>query len=167
MWASLLMVLCVFKNGAEHVCDLERSFERLTTFDFKLAPKNAFLGARTIKFLGHRVTTKGIEPDPSEVKAMTKLPMPTNVSQLRSLLGALSYYRKILPQTATVTRSLNNLLKKGVKFAFTVEHVEIVQTLLKRLSSPDVLAFPDFKAAISGDRPFRLKPMHQSMGWVR
>ena len=34
--------------------------------------------------------------------------------------------------------------------------MEVVQTLLKRLSSPDVLAFPDFKAAISGDRPFRL-----------
>ena len=87
---------------------------------------------------------------------MTKLPAPTNVSQLRSLLGALLYYRKFLPQMATVTRSLNNLLKKGAKFAFTVEHVEIVRNLLKRLSSPDVLAFPDFKAAISGDRPFRL-----------
>ena len=39
---------------------------------------------------------------------------------------------------------------------FTTEHVEIVQQLLKRLSSPDVLAFPDFRAAFSGDRPFRL-----------
>ena len=57
---------------------------------------------------------------------------------------------------ATVTRSLKNFLKKGVKFAFTVKHVEIVQTLLKRLTSPDVLAFPNFKAAILGDRPFRL-----------
>ena len=27
---------------------------------------------------------------------------------------------------------------------------------IKRLSSPDVLVFPDFKAALSGDRPFRL-----------
>ena len=39
---------------------------------------------------------------------------------------------------------------------FTTEHVEIVQQLLKRLSSPDVLAFPDIKAAISGERPFQL-----------
>ena len=70
----------------------------------------------------------GIEPGPSEVEAMTKLPMPTNANQLRSLLGALSYYRNFLPQMATVSRSLNNLLKKGVKFAFTVKHVEIGQT---------------------------------------
>ena len=80
------------------MCDLERFFERLTTFGLKLAPKKAFLGARTIKCLGHRVTAKGIEPGPSKVEAMIKLPMPTNVSRLRSLLGALSYYRKILPQ---------------------------------------------------------------------
>ena len=54
----------------------------------------------------------------------------------------------------TVTRP--NLLKKGVKFVFTTEHVEVVKRLIKRLSSPDVLAFPVFKAALSGDRPFRL-----------
>ena len=39
---------------------------------------------------------------------------------------------------------------------FTTERVQIVQLLVKRLSNPDVLAFPDFKAAMSGDRPFRL-----------
>ena len=38
----------------------------------------------------------------------------------------------------------------------TTEHVEIVESLVKRLSSPDVLAFLDFEAALSGDRPFRL-----------
>ena len=149
-------IVCFSQNGAEHVGDLESFFERLTMFDLKLAPKKAYLGVRTIKVLGHRETAKGVEPDPGKVEAMTNLPMPTNVSQLRFLLGALSYYSKFLPQMATVTRPLNNLLKKGVKFVFTVEHVEIVQQLLKRLSSPDALAFPDFKAASSGKRPFRL-----------
>ena len=138
------------------MADLERFFELLTIFNLKRAPKKAYIGVRVIKFLGHRVTAKGVEPDPEKVEAMTKLPMPSNVSQLRSLLGALSYYRKFLPQMSTVTRPLNKLLKKGVKFVFTTEHVEIVQNLIKRLTSPDVLAFPDFKAALSGDRPFRL-----------
>ena len=55
----------------------------------------------------------------------------------------------------TFTRPLNNLLNNNVKFVFT-EQVEIVQVLLKRLTSPDVLPFPDFKAAMSGERSFRL-----------
>ena len=43
-----------------------------------------------------------------------------------------------------------------MKFVFTTEHVEIVQSLIKQLSSPDALAFPYFKAALSGDRSFHL-----------
>ena len=31
-----------------------------------------------------------------------------------------------------------------------------MQNLLKRLTSPDALAFPDFKAALAGDRRFRI-----------
>ena len=89
-------IVCFSKNGAEHVADLERFFERLTIFNLKLAPKKAYI--RVIKFLRHRVSAKGVEPDPEKVEAMTKLPMPSNVSQFRSLLGALSYYRIILPQ---------------------------------------------------------------------
>ena len=83
-------IVYFFKNGAKHVADLERVFERLTIFNLNPAPKKACIGVRVIKFLGHRVTAKGAE----KVEAMTKLPMPSNVRQLRSLLGALSYYRK-------------------------------------------------------------------------
>ena len=87
---------------------------------------------------------------------MAKLPMPSNVSLLRSLLSVLSYYRKFLPQMSTVTRPRTNSLERGVKFMFTTDHVEVVQRLIERLSSPDVLAFSDFKTALSGDTPFRL-----------
>lgn len=111
------------KNGAEHVCGLERFFERLTMFDLKLAMKKAHVGVRVIKCFGHRVTAKGVEPDPDNVEAMTKLSMPSNVSQLRSLLGALSYYREKMPQMATVTRPLNNILTRGVEFVLATKHV--------------------------------------------
>lgn len=110
--------ICFSTNGTEHVGGLESVFERLTMFDLKLVPKKAYLGVRTIKCLGHRVTAKGIEPDPGNVEAMTKLPMPSNVRQLRSVLEALSNYGTFLPQVATITRPLNNLLKKGVTFVF-------------------------------------------------
>ena len=74
-------IMCFSKNGAEHVADLERFLERLTIFNLKLAPKKAYTRVRVIKFLGHRVTTKGIQPDPEKVEAMTKLPMPSNKCQ--------------------------------------------------------------------------------------
>ena len=149
-------IVCFSKNSCEHVRDLHNFFDRLTTFNLKLAPKKAHLGVRVIKFWGHRVTAAGIAPDPGKVEALMKLPMPTNVSQLRSLLGGLSYYKKFLIGMTAPTKSLNSLLKKGVKFIFTPEHTNIVHALLEQLTSLDVLAFPDFPAAIAGDRPFHL-----------
>lgn len=38
-----------------------------------------------IKSIGHRVTAEEIAPDPVKVNSLMALPMPTNVSQLRSL----------------------------------------------------------------------------------
>lgn len=45
------------------------------------------------------------------------------------------------------------LLKKWVAFAFTPAHMEAVQSLLARLSRPDVLAFRDYEAVTSGAQP--------------
>ena len=57
---------------------------------------------------------------------------------------------------AAVTKTLNSSLKKGLKFDFALEHTQTVQDLLAQLASSKVLAFPDFAAVISGDRPFQL-----------
>ena len=109
-----------------------------------------------VKVLGHRIAADGIAPDPGKVEALLKMPMPTNVIQLRSLMGAVSYYRIFLPNIAAETKTPNALLTKGARFGFTAEHTQIVQTLLKTTIEPQVLAFPDLPAAIPGDRPFQL-----------
>ena len=70
-------IVCFSKNGAEHVAGLKRFLERLTIFNLKLASKKAYIGARVIKFLGHRGKSKDVEPDPEKVEATTKLRMPS------------------------------------------------------------------------------------------
>ena len=56
-----VQVVYFSKNGQEHVSDL-RFFERLTTFDLKLAPKKARLRVKVVIFLGHKATAEGIAP---------------------------------------------------------------------------------------------------------
>ena len=91
---------CFFKNEEQHVRDLRRFLELRTRFNLKLAPNKALLGAPEIIFLGHKISSEGVGPDPGKVKAMKEMPMPQNVSQLRSLLGALSYYIRQLLKLA-------------------------------------------------------------------
>ena len=73
--------------------------------DAKLAPKKAPRGVKVVKFLGQRVSAEGLASDAGKVEALLKMPMPTNNGQLRSLMGAVSYYRKFLPKMAAETKS--------------------------------------------------------------
>ena len=119
-------IVCFSKNEEQHVCDLRRFLERLTRLNLKLAPKNALLGTAEIIFLGHKISSEGVGRDPGNVKAMKEMSVPQNVSQLRSLLGYLSYYGRQLPNMAARTQPLNSLQPKGVKFEFSPHHERIV-----------------------------------------
>ena len=95
----------------EHVRTLRESLSRLRKHDLKLSPSKARLGATELDFVGHSISPAGLHPDTNKVRAMTEMPMPTNISQLRSLLGGLSYYRKFssnaqrtLPRPAALSR---------------------------------------------------------------
>ena len=67
-------------------------------------------------FLGHVISADGVCPNDDRVAALTRMPMPTDIKQLRSLLGGLSHYRKFLPNMARLIRPITALLKKGVAF---------------------------------------------------
>ena len=82
--------------------------------------------------------------------------MPTDIKQLRSLLGGLSYYRKFLPDMARLIRPITALLKKGAAFVFTSTMEDIVRALLAKLAAPLKLVFPDWDAVNDTTRPFRL-----------
>lgn len=81
--------------------------------------------------------------------------MTTDLSQLRSVLEAIGYYRKSTPRMFVKAKSLTTLLSQGVNLKFTADHLKIVEKLLIDVAGPTVLAVQNFHAAISGDMPFR------------
>ena len=95
-------------------------------------------------------------PNDDRVAALTRIPVPTDIEQLRSLLGGLSYYRKFLPNMARRIRPITVLLKKDVAFDFTSTMEDTVRTLLAELAAPPILVFLDWDAIIDTSRPFRL-----------
>ena len=84
------------------------------------------------------------------------MPMPTDIKQLRSLLGGLSYYRKFLPNMAYHIRPVTAVLKKRAAFEFTSAMEDTVRTLHAELAASPILVFPDWDAVIDPSRPLRL-----------
>ena len=139
-----------------HVTTLTAFFARLRLHQLKLSPDKSRIGAALVDFLGHIISKDGVRPNDDRVAALTRMPTPTDIKQLRSLLGGLSYYRKFLPNMARLIRPITALLKKGAAFDFTPTMEDTVRALLAKLAAPPILVFPDWDAVIDSTRPFRL-----------
>ncbi|CAB1117629.1 unnamed protein product [Ectocarpus sp. CCAP 1310/34] len=136
--------LIVFDDTpATHVGTMRALFERLRTHNLELTPPKATIGVTEADFLGHTISPDGVRPNGAKVSALTKMSMPKDVMQLRSLLGGLSYYRKFLPNMANRIRPLTTLLKKQEKFIFTPSMEQAVRVLSAELANPPVLVYPN------------------------
>ena len=77
----------------------------------KLKPSKCELFKKQINYLGHVVGHKGVTTDPKKIEAVTEWPRPTTVTEVRSFLGFVSYYRRFIPNLSKVAKPLNKLLQ--------------------------------------------------------
>lgn len=60
-----------------------------------------------VAYLGHVITDKGIKPNPEKIIiTITNFPTPKNVSEIKSFLGLVGYYRKFIENFSKITRPL-------------------------------------------------------------
>ncbi|CAB1110149.1 unnamed protein product [Ectocarpus sp. CCAP 1310/34] len=130
--------------------------QRLRKHKLKLSQPKATIGTTHSALLGHTITPDGIRPNANKVAALAAMPMPTALKRLRSLLGGLSYYRSFVKNLSRRVRPVTTILKKKSSFTFTSDMEAIVREILKELSEPPILVFPDWKAIEDGTRPLRL-----------
>ena len=126
-----------------HVATLATFFARLRLHKLNLFPDKSRIGAACVDCLGHVISADGVRPNDDRVATLTCMPMPTDIKQLRSLFGDLSYYHKFLSNMARHIRPIAALLKTGVAFDFTSAMEDTVHTLLVELAAPPILVLPD------------------------
>ena len=59
---------------------------------------------------------KGIRVDPINIEAVVNWKPPRNVTEVRSFLGLVGYYRTFVKGFSVIASPLTKLLRKGVKF---------------------------------------------------
>jgi hypothetical protein len=96
-----------------------------------------------IKFLGHLVSEKGIAPDPVKIKAIESISTPIQKLQLQSFLGLVNYYRKFIPNCASICHPLYHLTGTDVPFIWKEEHATAFVKLKYILTSDPILEHPD------------------------
>ena len=63
-----------------------------------------------IKYVGHVISTAGIETDPDKINKVLLWPRPSDRNELQKFLGFAGYYRKFIRGFASVVKPLYELL---------------------------------------------------------
>ena len=95
-----------------------------------------------------------VSTDPEKIKAVTEWPQPTTVTEVRSFLGFVSYYRRFVPNFSKVAKPLSKLLQnlqgtpsqmKKFRVCWEPEQQEAFETLQRLCTESPILTCADFK----------------------
>ena len=100
---------------------LKKFFDRLSRYNLKLNPAKCVSGVLAGKLLGFVVSRRGIELDPSKIKAIQELPPPKMRKEVMSFLGILNYISRFIAQSTVVWELMLRLLKKDTPTKWTEE----------------------------------------------
>lgn len=80
-----------------------------------------------VKFLGYKLTNKGIERDNAKIKAILEFPSPRNQKQLKGFLGLTNFYNKFLEKYSDLVQPLLNLTSEKNTFIWTDKKEKILK----------------------------------------
>ena len=97
----------------EHLLHLRRVMETLQAAGLTAKPKKCQFAMTQCVYLGHVVGGGRVGLEPSKVEAIQSFAVPTTKRGVRSFLGITGYYRRFIPEFATIAAPLTDLVRKN------------------------------------------------------
>ena len=141
-------VLVYGKDQEKHDKRFEAVLQRIKSAGVTLNPEKYEFSKDQLRFLGHIIDKDGVRADPAKVQAILDLPPPSNVSQMRQLVGMINQLAKFAPNCAHVIRPLTELLSSKQVWRWGPSQEEAFTAIKKTLTEPTVLALYDPSAVI-------------------
>ena len=131
------------KSPSEHFDNLAEFIYRLYACGLKANLAKCSFYKDEIKFLGKVVDRNGVRLDTSTTAAILNMPVPTDISRLRSFLGLISYISKHCPDLRSARAPLDYLCKPDVKFLWNTDHETAFQRCKKLAGNSALLTHFD------------------------
>ena len=130
----------------EHLTQIQTVFQRLRLAGLTAKPQKCQLGMSRCVYLGHVVGSGLVQPERSKVQDVESFPTPTTKKQVRCFLGMTGYYRKFIPDYASIAAPLTDLTKNAApnQVVWTDRCKGSFQKLKSLLCREPVLHSPDF-----------------------
>ena len=101
--------------------------------------KKKFEIGNDISFAGLVISSRGINPDPNRIKALTQFPVPRDISGVRSFLGLAHQLSGFVHDFAHMSVKLRDLTSKKKAFFWSKEHQKEFEQVKSLLTSDMVV----------------------------
>ncbi|XP_041471762.1 uncharacterized protein K02A2.6-like [Lytechinus variegatus] len=134
------------RSREEHDVRLRAVLAKLGEAGLTVNAQKCKFGVTELDFMGHRLTSEGLNPAKAKVEAVANAREPQNETEMRSFLGLVNYCAKLIPNFATLSDPLRKLTRKDVPFEFGPEQRKAFNALTDALVSAETLGYYDPKA---------------------
>ena len=136
-------ILIYSTNLTEHEKHLAMVFAVMRDNQLVANKKKCVIAHSQIQYLGHLISSRGVEADGDKIKDMVNWPQPKDVTGLRGFLGLTGYYRRFVKGYGEMAEPLTKLLQKN-SFLWGEEATEAFDKLKLAMTTLPVLALPDW-----------------------
>ena len=105
-------VIVFGKTLTEHNDRLKTVLTRFRDNNLRVKLAKCVFASPQVTYLGHCISQQGVSPDPTKLTAVAEIPLPSNIEEVRTFLGLTGYYRRFIPNYATVAQPLTKLTSK-------------------------------------------------------
>ncbi|XP_018644951.1 choline/ethanolamine kinase, putative [Schistosoma mansoni] len=137
---DLLIASPDLQSHEQHV---KTVLKRLDENGINIHQSKCVFGVQTLEFLSHTISPEGIKPI-KKVDTIKQYPIPSSLTQLRSFLGLINFYRRFIPGCAQLMQPLTDSLKgKPKEFKLSSDAVEAIKQLKDKLAQVTTLMYPN------------------------
>ena len=117
----------------------------MRTAGLKVSPEKTFLFLQKVKFLGHMVSNKGIQPIAKRVHDLKNLNTPDIKRDVMRVIGSFGWYSHYIKTLRVYCKPLFELTHDNTSFHWTNEHEQVFKQMKEDISSDTILAIPDVR----------------------
>lgn len=129
----------------EHDKAVKHTLDVLSKYGLSLNVSKCKFKQQEVQFHGHRLSENGVLPSDDKIRSLSECRPPRNKEELRSFLGLVTYVSRFIPNLATESHSLRELLKTSNNFQWLPQHNNCFEKLKLRITNLEHLGYYDPK----------------------
>ena len=150
-WSEVIIddILIWGRTYEEHDRKLEAILKKAREVNIRFNPKKLEYRKSKVTYAGHELTSDGVMPDKSKVKAITEMPKPNDKAGVMRLLGMVTYLSKFIPNLSELDAPLRKIIRNQYQFDWGSEQDNSFEKLKEILSSNNALSYFDSEVPIT------------------